>query len=266
VLQLQIETIAFCNAKCVFCTYPGMKRKRGRMGAGIYEKILFDAKELEHQIDRVSLQGLGEPLMDREIVERVALAKQALPKAEVSIYTNGSLLIPEMTRKLKDAGLDSLVISLSSIKAEEREASMGLKDFSRVVEWADYARTQIPTKVKLIATRDLIEDMTTSAQTFIDRWGADAMVTWEGNWAGEAWKFRGAPHPKACWRAVSQIMLLWNGDLALCCFDGEGEMTFGNIKEHTLKELWEGTREGIRDLHRSGRRTEIDLCRNCTGI
>jgi len=266
-LQLQIETIAFCNGRCVFCTYPTMRRKRGRMTDEVYRKILSDARELEMFIDRVSLQGLGEPLMDNAIVERVALAKRTFPEAEVSLYTNGSLLVPEMTRRLKAAGLDLIVISLTGVKAEEREASMGLKDFDRVCEWADYARSMLCTQVKLITTRDLIEDMNESTRAFIDRWGASAMVTFEGNWAGDAWKFRGAPHPKACPRALDQIMFLWNGDLALCCFDGEGRMTFGNVRDKTVRELWEQPdRSWIREWHQNGKRTEIDICRRCTAI
>lgn len=266
-LQLQIETLSFCNGRCVFCTYPTMRRKKGRMSGEVYWKILSDARELDMFIDRVSLQGLGEPLMDREIVERVVLAKEMLPNAELSIYTNGTLLNRNMVDQLKQAGLDLIVISLTGTKAEEREAAMGLKDFDRVSEQADYARTQIRTKVKLIATRDLIENMETSSRQFIERWGSDAMVTWEGNWAGDAWKFRGAPHPKACHRALDQIMFLWNGDLALCCFDGEGRMTFGNVLDKTVRELWEGPdRSWVRDWHRTGRRTEIELCKGCTSI
>lgn len=263
-LQLQIETIAACNAKCVFCAYPTMKRKRGRMEDSVYQQILTGAQQVDG-ITAVSLQGLGEPLSDKDIVRRVYQARGAFPKAEISIYTNGTYLTPAMTHRLRGAGLSRLVVSLTGTNTAEREAAMGLKDFDQVVGFADEARKTLPTQVKLIASRDLIEDM--EAREFAARWGKDAMVTYEGNWAGESFKFRGRPHVQACHRALTQLMFLWDGTLALCCFDGEGHMAFGNVQERTVKELWESPeRTKVREQHLAGRRTEIDLCRNCTGI
>ena len=123
-LQLQVETISACSARCVFCTYPSMRRQRGRMEDTVFRKILSDAKDLEMFIDRVSLQGLGEPLMDKAIVERVYQAKETFPDAEVSVYTNGTFLTPLMTARLKAAGLSLLVVSLTGSNAAEREAAM----------------------------------------------------------------------------------------------------------------------------------------------
>lgn len=265
-LQLQIETISACGATCVFCTYPTMKRKRGRMTDAVFQKILGDAKrDLGPFINRVSLQGLGEPLMDKSIVERVYLARRAFPEADISIYTNGTYLTPEMVARLKGAGISQIVISLTGTNAAEREASMGLKDFDKVVEQADHARKVVSTRIKLIASRDLIQDM--SAKAFLDKWGDDAMITYEGNWAGEAWKFRGAPQTAPCHRALDQIMFLWDGTLCLCCFDGEGHVTFGNVQDKTVKELWEHPeRQRIKKLHEERRRQEVPLCKACTSI
>lgn len=265
-LQLQIETIAACNAKCVFCTYPSMKRKRGRMEDSVFLKILTDAqRDMGPFINRVSLQGLGEPLMDKSIVERVYLSRRAFPEADISIYTNGTYLTPEMVARLKGAGISQIVLSLTGTNPEEREAAMGLSDFDKVVEHAEHARRVLPLRVKLIASRDLIQDM--SAKSFMEKWGDEAMITYEGNWAGEAWKFRGAPQTAPCHRALDQIMFLWDGTLALCCFDGEGHATFGNVQDKTVKELWEHPeRQRIKKLHETGRRAEFPLCRTCTSI
>ena len=266
-LQLQLETIAACNARCVFCTYPSMRRPKGRMEDAVFEKIVNDAAEMSMFIDRIFLQGLGEPLMDKAIVERVHYVRGKFPNAEISIFTNGTLLTPTMSARLKGAGLSQLVVSLTGTNAEERKGAMGLDDYNTVAMQIDVARKILPTKVKLIASRDLIADMNTTAAAFVERWGQDAMVTWEGNWAGESSKFRGAPHVKACHRALEQLMFLWDGTMALCCFDGEGHMTFGNVKDKTVLELWEGPeRTRVREQHLSGKRAEIDLCQNCTGI
>jgi len=262
--QLQIETIAACNAKCVFCTYPTMKRQRGRMSTELYTKILNDAQDIPF-IDRISLQGLGEPLMDKDIVQRVYQARQAFPEADISIYTNGSLLTPEMTSRLKGAGLSLLVVSLTGVNSAQRVAAMGLTDFERTVENAETASKMMPTKVKLVYSRDLVDPG--HDVEFLNKWGSNAMITYEGNWAGESYKFRGAPHTKPCHRALDQIMVLWDGTLALCCFDGEGTVTYGNVGDTPLRQLWEHPeRQRVKQLHQEGRRSEVPICRGCTGI
>lgn len=264
-IQLQVETITACQATCVFCTYPGMKRKRGRMDAAVYRKVMTDAIEMGMFIDQVSLQGLGEPLMDKDLVPRIRMAREALPHAEISLFTNGSLLTVDMATRLKGAGLSYLVVSLTGSDTGERKAAMGLDDFEKVSGVVELVRNILPTRVKIITSRDLVTDM--HAQAFQERWGKDAMVTWEGNWAGRSSPFRGVPHTVPCHRALDQLMVLWNGDVSLCCFDGEGEVLYGNVMEKSLADIWGSPeRARVRELHKAGRRAELDLCRTCTGI
>ena len=39
-LILQIETTNVCNARCVFCAYPKMKREKGIMSMPLFERIV----------------------------------------------------------------------------------------------------------------------------------------------------------------------------------------------------------------------------------
>jgi hypothetical protein len=44
-------------------------------------------------------------------------------------------------------------------------------------------------------------------------------------------------------------------------------VTFGNVLEKPLKELWQSAeRQRIRQLHIDGRRAEVPICKGCTGI
>lgn len=233
------------------------------MTPDVYRKVMSDAMEISMFIREISLQGLGEPLMDKDIVFRVYMARQALPQVRITLYTNGALLTVDLAARLRGAGLSDLVVSLTGTSREERRGAMGLDDWDSVIEQVEMVRKILPTKVKLVASSDLVQN----PLKFTEKWGSDTMVTWEGNWAGQLTKFRGSPHKQPCHRAMDQLMVLHNGDVSLCCFDGEGEMLFGNVMEKSLSDIWGGPeRSLVRQQHKEGRRGEIDLCRNCTGI
>jgi hypothetical protein len=98
--------------------------------------------------------------------------------------------------------------------------------------------------------------------------GGDAFLTLEGNWAGAVWKLRTkAVLTQACSRALGQIMVLQDGRVSLCCFDGDGREILGDLNHQTIREVFNGERAtAIRLAHSEGRRNEISLCAGCTGI
>lgn len=36
------------------------------------------------------------------------------------------------------------------------------------------------------------------------------------------------------------VVVQWNGDVVACCRDYDGQLKLGNVKENTLKEIWNG--------------------------
>ena len=70
----------------------------------------------------------------------------------------------------------------------------------------------------------------------------------------------GRPWP--CW-GLDQMHVLASGTVVLCCHDWLGETTVGNVRDATLREIWEG--EARRALVSSIRRGEprAAICRKC---
>jgi len=286
-IQLQLETTNVCNADCVFCPYSIMQRPKGTMDLGLYRKIIDEAATVA-VIEKLTLTGLGETLLDRHLVERIRYARRVLPRGvSIDLYTNGTLLRPKMTDALVDAGLDVLYVSLNAATAEKRREIMQLDDFDQVVGYTKYAiaafdakaaneglsaaRTTRRVIVKGIASKDLME--VGEHEQFQDQWQGDwdkggaAYLHLEGNWAGSVGaKMRTRPR-SACGRALSQIMVLWTGQVSLCCFDAEGAVILGDLRTQTLREIYGGPKAlGIREAHMEGRRGDLPLCRTCTAI
>ena len=272
-MQLQLENTNICQAACVFCSYPKMQRPKGVQTLALTRKILDDAAGIP-LIDWLTFTGLGEPLLDHRLEERVAYARHLMPAIHIDVYTNGAALTPARFDALRDAGLTTLHVSLNAIRADQRQQIMRLNDFDRVVEAIQYARTHGDGKtavvVKGVASKDLLENE--DGEAFRQAWGGwtseggSAFLHLEGNWAGAMSNVRVTPI-KPCARAIGQMMVLWDGRVSLCCFDGEGQEILGDLRTQTIREVYNAGRAlEIREAHVQGRRASIPLCANCTSI
>lgn len=252
-----------------------MKRPKGTMDLALYKRLIDQVVNLP-LIERITLTGLGETLLDRHLIERVRYARQQLPSSvALDLYTNGTFLRPAMTDALIEAGLNVLYVSLNATEAEKRREIMKLDDFDQVVGYIQYAMAAGAGKMRVIvkgvASKDLME--VGEHQIFQEQWGGDwdkggaAYLHLEGNWAGATGqKMRTKPR-SACSRALQQIMVMWDGRVSLCCFDSEGAVILGDLNTQTIREVFNGEKAlGIREAHFEGRRQELPLCATCTAI
>lgn len=270
-MQLQLEVSSVCNAACVFCPYPTMKRAHGTMSMDLFRKIIDEATTLP-LVDHITLTGLGEPLLDRFLIERITYIRSKMPAVLIDLYTNGTFLRPTMVDALHAAGLSVLYVSLNAVTRDKRLQVMQLDDFDQVVAGIEYALTKPGWKVivKGIVSKDLMEQG--DNEDFLTRWrgpfsaGGNAFLHLEGNWAGAMWPMRLKPS-EPCQRALGQLMVLQDGRMSLCCFDSEGECILGDLNTQSIRDVFNGEKAlGIRTAHVEGRRAEIPLCAGCTGI
>jgi len=275
-MQLQIESTNTCNADCVFCPYSKMTRAHGTMEMPLFRRIIDEAATIP-AIDHITITGLGEPLLDRFLVDRIRYIRSVLPSILLDIYTNGSFLRPALADQLIAAGLSVLYVSLNAVSASKRLAVMKLDDYERVVEYINYAKAAAEAAggatrviVKAIVAKDLMEGSESSQ--FVEIWKGDwdrggaAFRHLEGNWAGSMWPVR-VPLQGACDRALNQFMVLQDGRVSLCCFDANGREILGDLNAQTIREIFNGSHAtGIREAHYSGRRNDVAICAQCTGI
>ena len=46
------------------------------------------------------------------------------------------------------------------------------------------------------------------------------------------------PLKKKCVRPFREMIVLYNGDVVLCCADSGSEFKLGNLNKHTLEQIW----------------------------
>lgn len=249
------ETTDFCNARCIMCGSKYMKRTRQIMPMETYCTAVEQvAKAKGHSI---MLSAFGEPLLDPYIVERTAFANKFGIFRNIGLSTNGSLLTPEMYRMLAEAGLKTISISIDGFQKETYEkVRVGLsfeslqENIVAMLETHDAMGHPInlsvssftqegPKKLKeSFLYRQLVEaGIKPGLKWRVDNWGG--LIS---NVNGGLWLMNSHSRYGPCALLYdSSLLVLPDGCVTPChCRDLEGDLCIGNIKEHSLLEIWRG--------------------------
>ena len=108
VTSLRMSLTNRCNLRCIYCHNEGEKDSGDEVTVDEVARLLRIA--VKYGIDRIKFSG-GEPLL-RNDLEDILMALP--PLKDVSLTTNGTLLAPR-AKKLKEAGLNRVNISLGSL-------------------------------------------------------------------------------------------------------------------------------------------------------
>jgi MoaA/NifB/PqqE/SkfB family radical SAM enzyme len=126
----QVEVTSRCNLKCVMCpvTVLADQWPSYDMSWPTFERI---AAAFE-RVRWVYLQGWGEPLLHRRLLDMIERAKGA--GCQVGFTTNGTRLTQQTAEQLLDRGLDLLAVSIAGATAATHEQIRVGSDFGRLIE------------------------------------------------------------------------------------------------------------------------------------
>ena len=129
--ELQVEVTGACNLRCRMCLVryrPPLGRIAASMPVARFRSLLDELPGVR----RVTLQGLGEPLLAPDLLAMVSLAHER--GAEVGFNTNGMLLTRERSVQLVALGLDWLHVSLDGAEPATHEHIRGDAEFARIAD------------------------------------------------------------------------------------------------------------------------------------
>lgn len=127
--ELQVEVTAACNLRCrmcLVCYRPALDRRHASLGLAELQALVESLPGLR----KLTLQGIGEPLMAPDIVPMVAWA--AGRGIRVGFNTNGTLLTRAMAQRLVQAGLGWLNVSVDGASAATFESIRQGASFAKV--------------------------------------------------------------------------------------------------------------------------------------
>lgn len=126
-MALLAELTYRCPLQCPYCSNPlELSRFRHELDTSVWKRVLSEAAALG--VIQVHFSG-GEPLVRRDLPELVEHARS------VDLYTHlstGAINADEaLLKRLRDAGLDALQISMQDVRPENNDWLTGLPSFAK---------------------------------------------------------------------------------------------------------------------------------------
>lgn len=121
VKSVEIEISSYCNRTCSFCPNSFVDRRSSNtnMDDGIFSKIIDDLSKINYS-GTVLFHRYNEPLRDVDYaVRRIEEVRKKLPAASLQLYTNGDYLDIDVARRLFDAGLRYIRVSVYLSKSQQ---------------------------------------------------------------------------------------------------------------------------------------------------
>lgn len=281
--HVQIETInGVCSARCTMCSYKEWKRTPRIMENQTFRAILNRFLPYQDQIEFISMQGWGEPLLDKGIPEKVKIAKE-MGFRGVGFASNATHLDEEMSRRLIDAELDSIIVGIDGIKKETHEAIRTGTNFDEIVANVKRfisIRNQIKSKTHAVIRFIRQTQNIAEWPAFQEYWlkeldqscGDNILVFDIHNCAGtiENYNEYDPNHDVSlgfsCDELMTRIVILSNGDVAFCCADINGFYDLGNAATSDPIAIFNNeVFNRIRStMETPGGIMELEHCKECT--
>lgn len=282
---VMVDPSSACNLKCLFCPTGDSKlirstgRFQGCMKPELFDKIIRDLDSFNSPIKTLRLYKEGEPLLNPYFPDLVSCARKSNKIGRIDTTTNGLLLTHDLSRKIIDAGIDQINISINSVSSERfKFLTKQTIDFDRLVEEIAFLHSisgQCEIYVKAIAENLTDIEKSEFFMTFSGISDRIFLEHLQPNWPNYNFDYididysvghYGQPleDRDVCPYIFYLIVINSDGSVSACVQDWEHRLIIGDTKTQSVKEIWDG--ESLRKLqltHLSGRRSNIDVCAVC---
>jgi radical SAM protein with 4Fe4S-binding SPASM domain len=192
-LYVQVEPTIVCNLACKFCISPELNRSTKFMTAEQFELILDRIPSLE----KVSLVGVGEPLLNKDLMKMVKAAKRR--RIAVGVTTNGTIMPERLIEDICSTSPDWINFSLDGATASTFEEIRQGANFTQVLSNIESLMKALdsvrgPTvSVWFVGIRENIRELPALVR-LVDRLGIKNLYVQSVHfWGHEVWRERNEP-------------------------------------------------------------------------
>ncbi len=261
--RVTLEISSVCNFRCPMCPRHFAKGEDGLMDATLWRRLVdeFVARGAKTLVPFFR----GEPTIHPDWLELLAYAK-ARGVPEIQMATNGSRLDESSAARLLDIGIEFLSFSLDT-------ADPAAYALARVGGSLSQTLANVEGFLRLRSERGLSKPVVqvSAVDTEWTRPGIPAFVRF---WEGRVDRVRIYPEHSfegrygmlapgqrlfppgvrlPCQKPMTDMVVCWNGEVHLCCYDWERKRSLANVRASTMAEAWNGRAyEEIRQMHAGG--------------
>ncbi len=286
---IAIEPTNICNLHCKECP-TGMKtlsRAKGNMDFTLYKNII---DQIHTQLTGLILYFQGEPFLNKDLFKMIQYANSKNVYTYCS--TNGHFLDDKSAESTIESKLDELIISLDGTTQVVYEAyrqagslKKVLDGSEKMVKWKKKMGSFKPFlkfqflvvkpnehqihDAKILAKEIGMNKIVFKTAQIYDYKDGNLLIPGNNKYSrykklnDGTYKIKNKLKNR-CWRMWTNPVITVDGSLIPCCFDKDAKHAFGNLNEHSFKEIWESENyNNFRQKILTDRKS-IDICRNCT--
>lgn len=245
--QIRVENTNICVNECVMCPREKLTRPQGTMSYGNFVKVVNNL-EVSYKC-QLHFHGFGEPLLDKDLFNKIRYVKKNHRNFFTHFMTSLAIADEVACREIVDSGLDLLGVSCYGTNKEEYEKIFRRDSYQKVQDNISYLKGYIRKTGSGMQLR--VSDTCLDLANFSDGRAYNKP-------AGD----KICPFITGLRRRVLQIT--WEGYIIPCCFDYDATITFGNIFQNSLKEIFKSAayRE-FRKAHREKNHRQYRVCNSC---
>jgi len=282
-----IEVSRLCNFKCRFCPQSGKDRfplfKENLLSLKDFRELLSQIKEFPRKLKKVYMHGTGESMLNPDLPEMVYLLKQSGTTESVDLTSNGVLLTQSLGKKLVDAGLDHLHISVEALSNRKYQEITGV-DYVDIDKFTDQIRVFSAQRGKCRLTIKIAQSSLEGNgdqekflevfsplcdEIFVEQiypiWPDFQVPESVCSKEGQAGQY-GQPveEKRVCPQIFTVLAVKCDGSVSPCSVDWANGVRLGNIHSERLRQIWEGSQlRQLRRLHLADGRMCHPYCASC---
>ena len=270
-LSLNIESTNVCNLDCFFCPRKESSKGIGSMDYALFTRIIDECAE-RGSLKLINLHKDGEPLAHPRIFDMIRYIADSGAAEEFGFTTNGILLTEKRARKLLDAGLNKISISIDATSEDAYERSKGRRKYRTVEENVRRFLEIKPGYVRATVKFIRMQENSGEEEAFVEMWNkydVEVVVNEYHDWSGsvrDSSMLDILPLSSyACENPFYSLAVNWDGTVSICCVDWDSQAVVGDTREQSLTEIWRGEKlRRYREMHLNGQACSIDACAGCT--
>lgn len=218
----------------------------------------------------IDLGGMGEPLLDAHMEDKLKWLDEHYPNIRVGLTTNAQLLMQKKDIICKY--IDILKISNYGFTKKSFEnvhrGSLIFEDVKKNIE--DFLEIPREKRPKTIMSFVILDENKGEEHAWRAYWEekCEELYIWlPHNWAGYQVSHTKQIYEKcrSCGRVGNDFVIKADGDVSVCCFDFNKDLIVGNLYENSFREIYEGGRlRKIIKMHNERTFFEQEnICQHC---
>ncbi|MDR2817348.1 MAG: SPASM domain-containing protein [Oscillospiraceae bacterium] len=281
-LFVRFETKFRCNLRCKMCVHghPDLEagyNYRGEMTFETYCELVDECSR--YNCPSIGLNHANEPLLDKDIIERINYASQK-GIMDIHLNTNAVLLNKEMSLKLLNSGLTRLCFSIDSatketfnkirIGANYEDVMGNIELFLRLKK---QMHCDLPvTRVSMVLQEDNAHEVNSFHEYWLPKVDYVAIQRFvpispfeeDDDIRARAKNVQPKEGTQRCSYPYESVFIHGDGTVLPCAAHKARKIAVGNVHKQSIHAIWHSAAMNqLREKHKGGDLSNLKLCQSC---